>query len=267
MVFDVAGSRISRAGVIRRHFGRWRERRIWMGRWRCCVSNSWLHVRDSRQYGPYSLQEVKQKLAAGRFGPTDSFFRRGGQVPIGVQALRREIERIEIETSGASHKYFVFDNGGQLGPYSQSELKEKIDAKAVSADAHVLRDDWRETVAVWRLAQFALAYIELIRRENLDRAGFVDLNGDGRIDSRMVDTDGDGRVDAIMTDVNGDGKFDSVIADLNGDGLADTLALDTDGDGDVDAVAVDSDHDGDVDEIYCDDYDDGDVDEIDLDSY
>jgi hypothetical protein len=229
------------------------------------MSDEWFHLRDSSQFGPYTLPELRTMLSRGRIGPGDSFCARGRQATISFDELVRQFTAADRTEHAQSQDYYVFSGPDQVGPLSQAALREGVSTGRFQPGDRVLRDDWSETIPLWRVAQFVGIFAAFARAEDPRASLFADLNGDGRLDTRWADLDGDGRMDALVTDVTGDGQFDTVVADLNGDGIADAVAFDTNNDGMVDAVAVDTDHDGTFDGVGIDTDHDGQIDVVGVD--
>jgi hypothetical protein len=189
------------------------------------MSNSWYHMRDGAQYGPYDLEEIREMLARGRFGEGDYFSSKGYREWLNVDQLRDQLTALERWEVASSTSYTVLTNDAQLGPLTQSELNKLVESGELEPDARVIRDDWRETVPISRIAQFARHYFRYISEQNLESEGFVDLTGDGIVDTVWFDTSGDGIPDTFLTDLTGDGNLDVVLTDVLRDSFLDTSPI------------------------------------------
>ncbi len=113
----------------------------------------WLVGREGQQFGPFTTDDLRAKLARGEVAPTDLVWREGMANWVAASAVPelqppppQPVSVVPMAEQPSGAMWLIGRGGQQLGPYSTA------DVQAMAASGQVARGDllWREGMAEWK---------------------------------------------------------------------------------------------------------------------
>jgi hypothetical protein len=121
---------------------------------------TWFYNRNLKPQGPFSLEEMRQKIFSGEVGPhdlicddTDGRWKMAMEFRLfetGLYPAAQEVNVQNTEESVQVKEWILLvgaENGSMLqeGPFSQMELRQKIQERSVSTQQYV----WKQGLTGW----------------------------------------------------------------------------------------------------------------------
>jgi GYF domain 2 len=117
------------------------------------AEKAWWYSKGERRFGPYSATELREIAASGHIAPSDLLWKDGlpnwlpassfkGLLPPPPAAVVPP--PLPVQPPGA--KWWYADNNRIIGPVSQSDLLQRLDANLINLDTLIWQPNWTE----WR---------------------------------------------------------------------------------------------------------------------
>ena len=111
-------------------------------------NEEWYYAEDGEQLGPTSSDEIRRLATAGKIEPDDLVWREGmddwlpaGEIP-GLLVAKKKPKPAVVKPKA---EWYFAEDGEQLGPISEADLRKKVEQKKVQADDLI----WREGMEDW----------------------------------------------------------------------------------------------------------------------
>jgi hypothetical protein len=117
------------------------------------AEKAWWYSKGERQFGPYSAAELREIAASGQIAPSDLLWKDGLPNWLRASSFKGLLPPppaaavpppLPVQPPGA--KWWYADSNQTIGPVSQSDLLQRLDANLINVDTLIWQPNWTE----WR---------------------------------------------------------------------------------------------------------------------